>query len=141
MSYRRAIFFTREWVNTQLTMTAKILIIDDNESVAEYFSDFLTSHGFQTTIFNSSKNALDYCKTNLHEYNLVISDICMPEISGDQLAKEILKLNSTMPIILCSGYFEHISKNELLNIGIHSFMEKPINSSKLLTVIGQLNLC
>jgi len=122
-------------------MTAKILIIDDDESVAEYFSDFLISYGFQTTVFNSSQKALDYCKTNLHKYKLVISDVCMPEISGDQLAREILNLNSEIPIILCSGYVEHISKEQLLNIGIKSFMDKPINSSELLTIIGELNLC
>lgn len=134
--------FTMEWGHSTLfAMPAKILIIDDNEAVAEYFSDLLTSHGFQTTVFNSSKNALDYCKKNLHQYSLVISDICMPEITGDQLAKEILKLNSAMPIVLCSGYFEHISINELLNLGIHSFIEKPVNGSELLTIIGELNLC
>jgi len=122
-------------------MTAKILIVDDNESVAKYFSDFLISNGFNTTVFNSSKAALSYCKTNLHQYKLVISDICMPDITGDQLAKEILSLDSNMPIILCSGYMEHVSKEQLLNIGIKSFMDKPINSSKLLTIIGELNLC
>ena len=122
-------------------MTAKILIIDDNESVAGYFSDLLTSNDFHTTVFNNSKKALDYCKTNLHQYKLVISDVCMPEINGDQLAKEILNLNPAMPIILCSGYVEHISKEELLNIGIYSFMDKPINSSELLAIIGELNLC
>jgi len=113
-----------------IAMTSKILIVDDNESVAEYFSDFLISNGFETTVFNSSKAALNYCKENLHQYKLVISDICMPDITGDQLAKEILSLDSNMPIILCSGYMEHVSKEQLLNIGIKSFMDKPINSSK-----------
>ena len=122
-------------------MTAKILIVDDNESVAEYFSDLLISNGFATTVFNSSNDALNYCKTNLHDYKLVISDICMPNMTGDQLAKEILNLDSDMPIILCSGYMEHISREQLLEIGIKNFMEKPINSAKLLTIIDELNLC
>ena len=122
-------------------MTAKILIVDDNESVAEYFSDLLISNGFDTTVFNSSRDALNYCKTNLHHYKLVISDICMPNMTGDQLAKEILNLDSGMPIILCSGYMEHISREQLLDLGIKNFMEKPINSEKLLTIIGELNLC
>jgi len=122
-------------------MTAKILIVDDNESIAEYFSDLLISNGFDTTVFNSSKDALHYCKTNLHQYKLVISDICMPDINGDQLAKEILDLDSDMPIILCSGYMEHISREQLLDLGIKNFMEKPINSAKLLTIIDELDLC
>lgn len=122
-------------------MTTKILIIDDDEALAEYYSELLLSNGFHTTVFNSSKKALDYCRSNLHKYKLVISDICMPEMNGDRLAKEILSLNPEMPIILCSGYAEHISKEQLLNIGIKSFMEKPVNSSKLLTIIDELNLC
>jgi len=122
-------------------MAAKILIIDDNEAVAEYFSELLKSNGFNTTVFNCSEKALAYCKSNLHRYQLVISDIRMPNINGDQLAKEILRLNPNMPIILCSGYMDHISRKQLLDIGIKDFMEKPINSSKLLTTIGELNLC
>ena len=122
-------------------MTAKILIVDDNEAMAEYFSDFLISNGFYTTVFNSSEEALAYCKKNLHQYQLVISDIRMPGMTGDLLAKEILNLDSNMSIILCSGYMEHTSKEQLLSIGIKNFMEKPINSSKLLTIIGELNLC
>lgn len=122
-------------------MTAKILIVDDNEPVAEYISDLLISHGFHTTIFTSSKHALDYCKANLQKYRLVISDICMPDMNGDQLAREILSLDSDMPIILCSGYVDHISKEQLLDIGIKEFMDKPIDSAKLLTIIGDLNLC
>lgn len=122
-------------------MTAKILIIDDNEPVAKYLSDLLMSHGFHTTIFTNSKEALDYCKANLHQYKLVISDICMPDMNGDELAKEILSLDSQIPIILCSGYVDHVSKQQLFNIGIKEFMDKPINSGKLLTIIGDLNLC
>jgi len=122
-------------------MTARILIVDDNEALAEYFSDFLTSNGFNTTVFNCSQTALDYCKINLHQYKLVMSDICMPNMTGDQFAKEILSIDPNMPIILCSGYMDHISEEQLLNIGIKHFMEKPINSSKLLTIIGELNLC
>jgi len=124
-----------------ITMIAKILIVDDNEAMAEYFSDFLTYNGYTTTVFNCSQKALDYCKTNLHQYNLVISDVCMPNMTGDQLAKELLSLDSNLPIILCSGYMDHISKEQLLNMGIKHFMEKPINNSKLLTILGELNLC
>lgn len=122
-------------------MTAKILIVDDNESVAEYFSDLLISNGFHTTVFTNSKCALEHCKTNLHLYNLVISDICMPGMKGDQLAREILNLDSNMPVILCSGYVDHISKEQLLNIGIKEFIDKPVNSENLLTIIDDLNLC
>ena len=122
-------------------MRAKILIVDDDESLAEYFSDLLLSQGYETTVFNSSKAALNYCKTNLSDFNLVISDICMPEMQGDELAKEILSLKSDMPIILCSGYNEHTSRQQLLDLGVKNFMDKPVDSSKLLGVINDLKLC
>jgi len=122
-------------------MRAKILIVDDDESLAEYFSDLLLSQGFETAVFNNSKAALNYCKTNLDDFSLVISDVCMPEMKGDELAKEILSLNSDMPIILCSGYTEHTSKQQLLDLGIKSFMDKPVDSAALLDVINNLKLC
>ena len=123
------------------TTGTKVLIVDDDESLAEYFSDLLLSRGYKTTVFNDSKAALSYCKKNLCDFNLVISDICMPEMKGDELAKEILSLNSDMPIILCSGYNEHTSKQQLLDLGVKNLMDKPVKSSDLLNAISNLKLC
>lgn len=122
-------------------MTTKIMIVDDDKPLSEYFSTLLESNGYLTTVFNDSQAALNYCKSNLNDYSLVISDICMPHIQGNVLAREILNINPNMPIILCSGYCANISKQDLLDSGVKRFMDKPINSSILLKTIDELKLC
>jgi len=118
----------------------KILIVDDEVAIASFLGDLLSSRGYATSIFTSSEMALEHCRTNLADYGLIISDICMPNLTGDQFAQQIHSINKNMPIVLCSGYCDHTSKQELLENGIYEYLEKPINSSKLLKIINELQL-
>lgn len=116
----------------------KVLIIDDDTAVAGYFSDLLISRGYQTTTFNDSVAALQHCESRLDEYDLIISDVCMPGLPGDQLAMQLLKLNPNKPIILCSGYTDHTSSLQLKQIGIRYFIDKPVDRSRLFKIIDEL---
>lgn len=117
----------------------KVLIIDDEALMAEYFSDLLITKGCVTTVFNDSVAALEHLKSHKNSYSLVLSDINMPKLRGDDLAKEILNLYPDMPVILCSG--EYIDKNNLQAIGVKEFLQKPIDSTKLFQIINELKLC
>jgi len=119
----------------------KVLIVDDNESLAEYYSDLLTLNGCKTTVFNSSLEALSEFKIKQNYYDFVLSDISMPNMNGDELAVEILKVKPEIPIVLCSGFHPQTTNQELLNLGIKDFLSKPIDSSKLLNIINELKLC
>jgi len=119
----------------------RVLIVDDNESLAEYYSDLLTLNGCKTTVFNNSLDALSEIKFKLNNYDFVLSDISMPNMTGDELAAEILKVNPDIPIVLCSGFHPQTTAQELLNIGIKEFLPKPIDSSRLLNIINELKIC
>ena len=119
----------------------KILIIDDDLSMAQYVSELLISIGCETTVFNDSRAALENFKIRLDDYNLVVSDVCMPNMTGDCLAEEILKLSPEMPIVLCSGYAPHVDKQKVLDMGVKEFMEKPIDSLKLVQIVSELKVC
>ncbi len=116
----------------------RVLIIDDDSAVAGYFSDLLMSRGYQTTTFNDSVAALQHCESQLDEYDLIISDVCMPELPGDELAMQLLKINPNKPIILCSGYTNHTSCQQLKQNGIQYFIEKPVDRSRLFKIIDEL---
>lgn len=118
----------------------KILIVDDDAAVANFFDDLLRSRGYTTNIFTDSEAALAHCKTNLSDYGLIISDVCMPNLPGDLFAQQIHSINKNIPIILCSGYCSHTNKQTLLERGIYEFIDKPVNSSKLLKIINELQL-
>jgi len=116
----------------------RVLIIDDDTALASYFSDLLESRGYQTTTFNDSVAALQHCESRLDDYNLIISDVCMPGLPGDQLAKQLLKLDPNKPIILCSGYTDHTCSQQLKQIGIRYFIDKPVDRSRLFKIIDEL---
>lgn len=127
--------------NKKLSDSLRVLIVDDNESLAEYYSDLLTLNGCQTTVFYNSLDALADFKFKQNNYDLVLSDISMPDMNGDELALEILKVKPDIPIVLCSGFHPETTDQELLNLGIKEFLPKPIDSSKLLNIINELKLC
>ena len=120
------------------TRDLRILIVDDEALMAEYFSDLLITKGCDTTIFNDSVAALEHLKSHNNSYDLVLSDINMPKLRGDVLAEEILSLYPGIPVILCSG--EYVDKKNLAAIGVKEFLQKPIDSTKLLQIINELKL-
>ncbi|MBT3367714.1 MAG: response regulator, partial [Nitrospina sp.] len=65
------------------------------------------------------------------QIDLVISDMTMPHMTGDRLAQEILKIRPDMPIILCTGYSQKISKETARELGIRKYIEKPIEKETL----------
>jgi len=124
----------------QLPRIIRVLIVDDEELMAEYLSDLLLSVDCETTVFLDSQAALEFFKPRLNDYDLVVSDISMPVLNGERLAEEILNMRPDMPVVLCSGYAPHTDKNELLNMGIKEFIPKPIDSSKLLQIVDELKM-
>ena len=69
--------------------------------------------------------------------DVVLMDISMPEMNGEALAKEILKLSPNMPIILCSGYNSKVDEKSVVTIGIQSYLQKPYNMKSLADAVRQ----
>ena len=69
---------------------------------------------------------------------MIITDMTMPEMSGEQLAKEVLKIRPDMRIILCTGFSERIDDKKAKEIGIRRYIEKPINKSDLAKLVRQV---
>ncbi|RDH81417.1 MAG: hypothetical protein DIZ80_15125 [endosymbiont of Galathealinum brachiosum] len=119
----------------------RVLIVDDNKDLAEFYSDLLSLNGCVTSVFNNGIDALTDFKFKINNYDLILSDISMPGMTGDELAVEVLKLKPDMPIILCSGFHPDLSTDDLMKLGIKHFLPKPIDSTKLLDIINELKLC
>ena len=82
--------------------------------------------GYTVTAFSNSLSALDSFRTEPDPYDLVITDMTMPDMNGAELAKEILTIRPRMPIILCTGFSDAISQETASEIGIRKFMFKPV---------------
>lgn len=105
--------------------TERILFIDDEPDLADIIKKALESMGYNVTSTTSSGDALEIFKKNPDSFALVITDMTMPDMMGDALAQSLMGVRHDIPIILCSGYGEHISEEKLKSIGIQEYVMKP----------------
>ena len=77
-------------------------------------------------------------RSDPNKFDLLITDMAMPNMTGDQLVIETLKIRQDMPTIICTGYSANISENEAKEIGVSSFVMKPLNKSDLATKVRKV---
>jgi CheY-like chemotaxis protein len=77
----------------------------------------------------SSNEALELFRVNPQRFDLVITDMTMPNMTGDTLAKALMKIRPDIPIILCTGFSERISEEKAKAIGVKEFVMKPLAMS------------
>ena len=115
--------------------TERILFVDDEEPLLHLARRRLTSLGYSVTTESSSVKALELFRTDPAQFDLVFTDQTMPNMTGSELAAEILKQRPEMPIILCSGYSSKISKETPRVEGISRFIPKPYDQKVLAETI------
>ncbi len=76
-------------------------------------------------------------KAGPNQFDLVITDMTMPKMTGDLLAQEILKIRPGIPIILSTGFNEKIDEEKAKSIGVHQYIEKPLNKRILANVVRE----
>jgi two-component system cell cycle sensor histidine kinase/response regulator CckA len=109
----------------------RILFVDDEAALVELGSTMLASLGYHITSRTSSIEALEAFRAAPHDFDLVITDTTMPNMRGDGLAGELLKIRPDISIILCTGFSEMISEEKAKSVGIRQFIMKPIFKNDL----------
>ena len=111
--------------------TERILFVDDELPIAKMGSQILERLGYQVTFRTSSIEALEVFRFKPKDFDLVITDMTMPNMTGDRLAAELMKIRSDIPVILCTGYSKKISDEAAKEIGIKAFAYKPVVTADL----------
>ncbi|SLM30705.1 Sensory box histidine kinase/response regulator protein (fragment) [Desulfamplus magnetovallimortis] len=111
--------------------TEKILLLDDEESIIKMEKPILEKMGYQVTSHTSVFEALDDFRSDSKKFDLIITDMAMPKLSGKQLAIEMLKIRPDIPILICTGFSDNISEDDALSIGIKAFLMKPFSMNEL----------
>jgi two-component system cell cycle sensor histidine kinase/response regulator CckA len=104
----------------------RILVIDDEEQVALLWEEVLKPFGYDVTSQTNSVEALKAFFAKPDKFDLVISDVTMPNITGDELAKKVLLIRPEIPIILCTGFSERLTEEKAKEMGVREFLIKPI---------------
>jgi len=115
--------------------TKHILLVDDEEWVLTSIQLMLEGLGYKVTALNRSSEALDTFRAQPEQFDLVITDITMRDMTGEVLAKELIAIRPDIPIILCAGYSERISKEKAEEIGVEAYLMKPIEVDEMADTI------
>ncbi|MEW6712109.1 MAG: ATP-binding protein, partial [Candidatus Riflebacteria bacterium] len=115
----------------------KIMVVDDEEAIVKLHERSLIKHGFEVITFTSPEKALDFFKNDPAGVDLVITDMTMPILEGDQLSKDILKIKPQQPIIICTGYSHSITAEKAKALGVKFLLLKPLVPSELFSAIDQ----
>ena len=94
--------------------------------------------GYEVVAETNSLDALEKFQEKPDEFDIVITDQVMPNMTGTELITEVLSIRQDMPVILCSGFPERICQEELQRIGIKHFIMKPISRQELSGIIQEL---
>ena len=115
--------------------TESILLIDDEEQIIAMEQQMLEHLGYKVTTSTDSKKALDVFAQHPDNFDLVITDMTMPHMTGDRLAQKLIDIKPELPVILCTGFNESITEEKALSMGIQKFVMKPVVKNDLASTI------
>jgi len=120
------------------TGTEHILFIDDEISLVKTAEASLKKLGYTITTETDPLKALDCFKAAPTRFDIVVTDMTMPNMTGEKLAEALLEIRPDIPIILCTGYSKRVSNGTLNKTGIKAFADKPVAKNDLARLVRQV---
>jgi CheY-like chemotaxis protein len=116
----------------------QILIIDDDTSIVMVLQEILENQGYTVTSASSGAEALEQIRREPARFDLVITDLTMPQMTGLELARALSSLRPNLPVVLITGYGDAISPSEYQAAGIREWLSKPFSAGEITGIIHQL---
>ena len=116
----------------------RILFVDDNETIVNVVETMLQFLGYKVTAFTDAQEAVKVFSEKPSEFDLVITDYVMPNLTGVDIAQKMIRIRSDIPIILCTGYSNLISSEKAMAIGFRGFILKPFNYQEFAELIRRV---
>ncbi|RJP78189.1 MAG: PAS domain S-box protein [Desulfobacteraceae bacterium] len=115
-----------------------ILLVDDERDITDVQAEMLKRLGYQVTVTNKVEEAVDIFAANPKQFDLVISDMTMPNMTGIQLAEKLKTIKPEIPLIICSGYNEETSGKNLRGKPVDAFLQKPVAMGDLAKAVRKI---
>jgi PAS domain S-box-containing protein len=116
----------------------RILFVDDEQPIVDIAKQMVEQLGYRVVTRTSSLEALELFKTKPDEFDLVITDMTMPNMTGEDLANELMFIRPDIPIILCTGFSRSVTEKKAKAMGIQAFIMKPILRQELAETIRRV---
>ncbi|MCF6247584.1 MAG: PAS domain S-box protein [Desulfobacula sp.] len=120
------------------TGTENLLLIDDEPAIVDMGRQILDSLGYQVTIKTNPIEALELFGAEHKKFDLVITDMTMPKMTGASLAKELMRIKPDVKVILCTGFSSMIDEKKAIALGFKAFVSKPILKREIGKVIREV---
>ena len=114
-----------------------IMVVDDEAAIRSVARDVIQRYGYRVTLFENGAEAFSDFEAHPGRYDLIVSDMTMPVMTGEHLAKKVLEIKPDFPIILCTGFTENLSEEQAYELGIKKFIYKPITNRDLVAAIRE----
>jgi PAS domain S-box-containing protein len=111
--------------------TERILFVDDELLLAKMAKQTLESLGYRVRTKTNSVEALELFQASPDDYDLIITDMMMPHMTGELLAREVSKIRPEMPMIICTGFSDRIDQKEACELGFKGFVRKPWRKAEM----------
>ncbi len=116
----------------------RILVVDDEAPIVFFQEKVLKHLGYEVVSFTSSVKALRAFLHDPNAFDLIITDMGMPEITGLDLFERIREVNRVVPVILCTGYSEHVTAENAEQLGLAGYITKPFSAENLAYAVNNL---
>jgi len=113
----------------------RILLVDDESAIVEIGCQMLESMGYSVEASTDPIDALSLFQSDPYRFDLVITDMTMPHMTGDHLAERILSVRPEIPVILCTGYSENLVDEAVKSMGIKEVVTKPLVIGELASIV------
>jgi len=108
-----------------------ILLVNDEETILKLEKKMLENIGYRVTFRTSSMETLEAFRAQPYEFDLVVTDMTMFNMTGEKLALELKNIKQEIPVILCTGFSEKMSEEKAKALGIDGFLIKPVTKKDL----------
>jgi len=103
----------------------RILFVDDEVSVAAPVGEMLSQFGYDVETSTNPNHALTAFRADPHRFDLLITDMTMPDLPGDDLAREVIRIRPDMPVIICTGFNQRLDEFKADVMGVKGLITKP----------------
>lgn len=118
--------------------TESVLLVDDEIPIVKMVKRMLERLGYKVNGVNSSQDALTLFRENPSHFDLVITDMTMPHMTGVMLSEKIMEIRPDIPIIICTGHSAIVDEEKAQKLGLSAFVMKPIDHLEISTVIRKV---
>jgi len=120
------------------TGSERILFVDDEQAIRDISKKLFESLGYHVEVRSNAIEALEFFKANPERFDLIISDMTMPGMTGDRLAEELMTVRPEIPVIICTGFSTRMDKEKAHGMGVRAYALKPIIKRDIANIIRKV---